>query len=120
MKAALNGVPHLSVPDGWWYEGYNGANGWLVGKETADPADEDRADAESLYETLEKTIVPLYYERDRAGVPHGWMRVVKASIRSAMTEFSARRMVKQYAERMYVPAARASVGNSSTQSGRVR
>ena len=107
MKASLNGVPHLSVRDGWWYEGYNGANGWAIGDDlkVPDTVAEDKADAEALYQLLEKEIVPLYYERDRAGVPHGWLRIVKEAIRSVVPAFCACRMLKEYTERMYIPAA---------------
>jgi len=107
MKASLNGVIHVSVRDGWWYEGYNGANGWAVGDglDIADP-EEDKADAEALYRLLEEEIVPLYYERDRNGVPHGWLHMVKEAIASTAPAFSGRRMLREYAERMYIPAAR--------------
>jgi starch phosphorylase len=109
MKAALNGVPHLSVLDGWWYEGYNGNNGWAIGEELGaqDSGDEDRVDAESLYRLLEEKIVPLYYDRDRSGVPHGWIRVAKEAIRSVVPVFCARRMLKEYTEKLYVKAAQA-------------
>jgi starch phosphorylase len=108
QKAAMNGVLNVSVLDGWWYEGYNGNNGWAVG----DPPDDlevhydDVADAEALYRLLEQQIVPLYFDRDQDGVPHGWIRMVKESIRSIVPRFSARRMVKEYGSRMYVPAIR--------------
>ena len=106
MKAAINGALHLSVRDGWWREGYNGRNGWAIGGESPadNPEDEDRADAESLYRLLEDEIVPLYYSRDRNGVPHGWMSMVKESIRSIVPVFSARRMLKDYIEQMYLAA----------------
>jgi starch phosphorylase len=107
MKASLNGVLHLSVRDGWWDEGYNGRNGWVIG----DPPDafeagtEDKIDAEAVYRLLEEEIVPLYYNRDVNGVPNGWIRMVKESIISIAPVFCARRMLKEYTERMYVPAA---------------
>ena len=108
MKAAVNGVLHLSVPSGWWYEGYNGANGWLIGDdvEAYDPNGEDKSDAEALYHILEQEIVPLYYQRDRAGVPHGWVHMVKEAIRSIVPRFCTRRMLKEYVEQIYIPAAR--------------
>ncbi|MGQ9545680.1 MAG: alpha-glucan family phosphorylase [Dehalococcoidia bacterium] len=108
MKAAVNGVLHLSVRDGWWYEGFNGANGWAIGGdvEAYNPAEEDKLDAEALYRLLEGEIVPLYYERNRAGVPVGWMRMVKEAIGSIGPVFCTRRMLKEYTERMYIPAAR--------------
>jgi glycogen phosphorylase len=108
MKAAVNGVLHLSVRDGWWHEGYNGSNGWAIGNdvESDDPTDEDSADATALYQLLEEEIVPLYYRRDRAGVPHDWIHLVKETIRSIVPFFCTRRMLKEYIEKMYVPAAR--------------
>jgi starch phosphorylase len=107
MKAAINGVPHLSVGDGWWAEGYNGRNGWLIESHT-NPDDHtatDAADAEALYTLLEEQIVPAFYERDSRQVPLRWIQVVREAIRSNLPRFSARRMVKQYITEMYAPAA---------------
>ncbi len=106
MKASLNGVLNLSVRDGWWYEGYNGKNGWAIngGDGLPNPQDEDAADADALYRLLEEEIVSLYYARDRNGVPHGWIRMVKEAMRSVAPVFCARRMMKEYTERMYLPA----------------
>lgn len=108
MKAALNGVLNLSVSDGWWHEGYNGNNGWVIGNDLtfASPEEEDKADSEAIYRLLEEEIVPLYYSRDRNGVPHGWIRMVKESISSIVPAFCARRMLKDYIEQMYLPASR--------------
>jgi starch phosphorylase len=107
MKASLNGVLHLSVRDGWWYEGYNGSNGWAIGDspDTFQPEEEDAKDAEAFYRLLEEEVVPLYYNRDRNGMPYLWIRRVKEAMRSIVPVFSARRMVKEYTERMYRPAA---------------
>ncbi len=107
QKAALNGVLHLSVLDGWWCEGYNGKNGWTIhgDSETSDSADRDKTDAGALYRLLEDKVVPLYYDRDINGVPHGWIQVIKEAIRSNAPLFSARRMAKEYTEQMYLPAA---------------
>jgi glycogen phosphorylase len=105
----LNGVLNFSVLDGWWREGYNGENGWAIGTDSvlSDAEEQDAADAESLYETLEDTIVPLYYDRDsRNDVPVGWLRMVKESIRTLAPMFSTSRMLKEYASDMYAPAAR--------------
>ena len=103
MKTAINGIPHLSVRDGWWQEGYNEANGWAIGPgpEAALSDKQDEMDAESLYRLLEEEVVPLYHDRDRTGVPHGWIRVVKEAMRSAITRFSACRMMIDYTEKMY-------------------
>ncbi|MBE9506655.1 MAG: alpha-glucan family phosphorylase [Chloroflexi bacterium] len=108
QKAAANGIPNLSMLDGWWAEGYNGANGWAIesGQTCDDPAVQDRADAEALYRLLENEVVPLFYKRDADDVPRGWVQVMKEAIRTAVPVFCTRRMVKEYAERFYVPAAR--------------
>ena len=108
MKASINGVLHLSVRDGWWYEAYNGKNGWAIGDVTVRPEEEDQHDAESLYSLLEQQIVPLFYERNRAGVPHGWVQMVKEAIRSVSPRFCGKRMLKDYTEQMYLPAYKAS------------
>jgi starch phosphorylase len=99
QKAALNGVLNFSVMDGWWREGYNGYNGWAIGDDTeySDPNQQDEADAESLYDTLENEIVPLYYtNRSADGLPGEWLARVKESIRTVVPQFSMRRMVKEY------------------------
>ncbi|MFN0084971.1 MAG: alpha-glucan family phosphorylase [Blastocatellia bacterium] len=111
QKASLNGVPHLSILDGWWYEGYQGTNGWAIDPaipEGASEEERDAADSEALYNTLSNEVVPLYFDLDSDGVPRRWIRVIKEAIRTAAPAFSARRMVKEYAERMYVPAMLAS------------
>ena len=113
MKAAVNGVPHLSTLDGWWIEGYNGKNGWAFGNTTTvagspSPEKQDEEDSNKLYEMLEQEIIPLYYEKDKEGIPHQWIQIAKEAIQSAGHAFSARRMVKEYTEKLYVPAARQS------------
>jgi starch phosphorylase len=106
MKAAINGVPHLSIGDGWWAEGFNHRNGWLIDAQSQqDHGAQDAADAEALYTLLENDIVPAFYDRDAGGIPRRWLEVVRESIISVTPRFSARRMVKQYAEKMYGPTA---------------
>jgi glycogen phosphorylase len=100
MKAALNGVPHLSILDGWWWEGFNGKNGWAIEHEETS-ANPDSSDAEKIYRALEEEIIPLYYKMYDSGVPHDWVKVMKASMKSSAAGFSARRMVKQYIEKFY-------------------
>jgi starch phosphorylase len=106
QKAGMNGVLNVSILDGWWYEGHNGNNGWAIGEPPTDldVRNDDAADADSLYRLLEEQIVPLYYDRDQNGLPHGWIRMAKESLRSIVPRFSARRMLKEYTTRMYVPA----------------
>ncbi len=106
MKAALNGVPQLSILDGWWMEGYNGKNGWAFGDDAVQEADRSAVDAESIYRLLEEKIIPLYYDIDDNGCPKGWVRVMKEAIRSNAARFSARRMVGEYVDRFYVTAIR--------------
>ena len=114
QKAALNGTPNLSVLDGWWPEGYNGANGWAFGAANyPSEREQDDADADALYSLLEEEIVPLYYQRDADGVPRGWLQIMKESIRTCAPKFSMRRMVKEYVDMMYAPAARTAAGHES-------
>lgn len=109
QKAALNGVLNFSVMDGWWREGYNGKNGWAIGedKDYEDQNKRNEADAKSLYDTLENEIIPLYYtERSSDNLPGDWIARMKESIRTLAPQFSTRRMVKEYAERLYIPLMR--------------
>jgi starch phosphorylase len=108
MKASINGVPHLSIGDGWWAEGYTGQNGWLIDgrPQQGDHDAVDAADAEALYQLLEREIVPTFYDRDAQGVPRRWLAIVRQAILSVTPRFSARRMVKQYADEMYAPVLR--------------
>ncbi len=101
MKASLNGVLNLSILDGWWIEGYNGRNGWAFGSETAARDGRDPVDASALYNLLEREVVPLYYDRGADNIPHGWVKMMKESIKSNGPRFSARRMVKEYVVRYY-------------------
>jgi starch phosphorylase len=108
MKAALNGVLNFSVLDGWWREGYNGHNGWAIGEDAPEdltPEEQDAFDANSLYDTLENEIVPLYYEQRSADdLPAEWIARMKENIRTLAGQFSTRRMVKEYMVNMYEPA----------------
>src|SRR5690242_18935728 len=92
MQARMKDVAQLRIGDGWWAEGYNGRNGWLI--ESHAPANDegatDAADAEALYHLIETEVVPAFYERDDAGIPRRWLRVVKETIRSVTPTFSTR------------------------------
>ncbi|KPK25038.1 MAG: alpha-glucan phosphorylase [Nitrospira bacterium SG8_3] len=103
MKAALNGVPHLSIMDGWWMEGFNGKNGWTFGQDESGD-NRGQADAEAIYRILEEDIIPLYYKVSDDGTPHDWVKVMKESIKSNGPRFSTRRMVKEYIEKFYTKA----------------
>ncbi len=108
QKASLNGLPNCSILDGWWEEGYTGANGWPIGerREYADDETRDEADSTALYEMLEREVVPLYFDRGLDGVPHNWVAIMKEAIRTVAPTFSMRRMVKDYVNSLYVPARR--------------
>ena len=108
MKAAVNGIVNLSVLDGWWDEGWDGSNGWAIGgRETIpDEGAQDWADAQELYRLLEHEVVPRYYERDRDGLPKAWLALARNSIRSTIWQFSTTRMLEEYTEQLYLPAAR--------------
>lgn len=108
-KAVLNGGLNLSVLDGWWNEAYDGNNGFAIGHGGMhdDPSVQYQRDAEFLYETIEKEVIPLYYDRDASGIPHNWVKMIKHAFRTLGWRFNADRMVKDYAERFYLPAASA-------------
>ena len=107
MKAAQNGVPNISVLDGWWDEGYEGDNGWAIGdrEQSPDEAAQDWSDAQDLYRLLEDELIPSYYQRESTGVPTRWTDVMRRSMGSTIWRFSTTRMLQEYAERLYLPAA---------------
>jgi starch phosphorylase len=109
QKAILNGCLNLSVLDGWWNEAYDGKNDFAIGDGGMhnDPIIQYQRDAESLYKTLEKEVIPYYYDRDTNGIPHRWVQRIKRSMQSLGWRFNADRMVKDYAEHFYLPAASA-------------
>ena len=107
MKAAANGVPNLSVLDGWWDEGWDGQNGWAIGGRDTNPDEgaQDWSDALDLYRILEEEVVPAYYERDEQGLPLRWLELMRNAMSSAVWRFSTTRMLHEYVERLYLPAA---------------
>jgi len=115
MKASMNGVLHLSIADGWWAEGYTGTNGWVIQGHPAsgDQDEQDAADAEALYDLLEREVVPAFYERDARDVPRRWVTMVKQAIVTVTPRFSARRMLKDYVANAYGPACRVSPRRST-------
>ncbi len=107
MKAAANGVVNASVLDGWWDEGFDGDNGWAIGGRESNHDEEvqDRSDAQDLYRILEGEIVPAYYERAADGLPVVWLGWMRRSMAKALWRFSTTRMLHEYAEELYLPAA---------------
>jgi starch phosphorylase len=116
QKVVLNGGLNLSVPDGWWAEAYDGFNGFAIGTgRTHSNMDvHDNRDGEELYRVLREEVIPLYYQRDRDGLPRGWIKRMKRTIRTLGWRFNADRMVMDYTLKCYVPAAG---GTSSDMSG---
>jgi len=107
MKAGMNGVLNLSVLDGWWGEGYDGKNGWAIkpASATLDEARRNHEEARTLYEILQDSVVPLYYNIGPAGYSPGWIAIAKHSIASILPRFNATRMVREYLAKFYEPAA---------------
>lgn len=108
MKAAANGAPNLSILDGWWIEGWDGANGngWGIHPFVGDEQRQDHAEAQAIYDLLEHEVVPRYYDdRDHNGVPTAWVRTMKEAIRTNAPAFSAQRMVIDYVRKLYLPAS---------------
>jgi starch phosphorylase len=96
MKASLNGLPQLSILDGWWIEGFNGRNGWAFSGKG-----EYKEDSEAIYDILEKEVIPLYYKTNDDGLPQHWVKIMKEAIKGTGPRFCSRRMVKDYAIKFY-------------------
>ncbi len=107
MKAAINGAINLSVLDGWWGEGYDGKNGWAIkpAAEGLDPALRDAEEARTLYELLQDSVIPMYYRNTSLGYSPDWVSMAKQSIASIMPRFNMQRMLTEYTEKFYAPAA---------------
>jgi starch phosphorylase len=102
MKSVLGGGLQLSVLDGWWAEGYDGRNGWAIdGRVADDHGAQDWRDAGALFDLLEREVVPMFHERDANGVPQRWVEMMRQSLITNGPRFSAARMVREYAERIY-------------------
>ncbi len=108
MKVIANGGLNFSVLDGWWAEGYDPHVGWEIGRgeDYDDYGYQDHVEAEDIYETLEREIAPLFYDRDADGLPRAWIAKAKASMTKLAPIYTTARMVREYAETYYVPAAR--------------
>jgi len=107
MKLPPNGGLNFSVLDGWWCEGYNQKNGWPIGPEIVkgSPEFQNEVDSDSLFNILENQIIPLYYAKPDGKLPSAWIQLMRESIRSVVPIFNTHRMVKEYTERLYEPAA---------------
>ena len=107
MKAALNGVLNLSILDGWWAEGYRETAGWAIGRgdEVGDPAYLDAVESQALFNLLENDVIPKFYDHKNGDHPADWVSMMKASMQLAMGKFCSLRMVGDYDDRFYIPAA---------------
>ena len=105
QKASVNGVINFSVLDGWWAEGYNQENGWTIGTnaEFTSYEEQDIADSQSMYRTLEEKIIPTYYEKDENEISEKWMKIMKNSITSTGGKYSTSRMLVDYTNKLYIP-----------------
>ena len=105
QKASVNGVINFSVLDGWWAEGYNQENGWTIGTsaEFTSYEEQDVADSQSMYRTLEEKIIPTYYDKDETGISEKWMKIMKNSITSTGGKYSTSRMLVDYTNNLYIP-----------------
>jgi starch phosphorylase len=102
MKSCLGGGLQLSVLDGWWAEAYDGSNGWAIdGAMDQDVQAQDLRDAKALFDLLERQVVPMFHERDADGVPQRWVTMMRRSLQTNGPRFSATRMVREYADRVY-------------------
>jgi starch phosphorylase len=107
MKAAINGVLNVSILDGWWCEGYAQERGWRIGngEEYKDHDYQDAVESQALYNVLENEVIPSFYDRKNGDIPGNWIEMMKASIKMAMEMFCSIRMVADYENRFYIPAA---------------
>ncbi len=122
MKLPPNGGLNLSVLDGWWCESYNGKNGWAIGAEILDGSVEfqNEVDTASLFHILETQVIPLYYAKPDGRLPIAWLQLMRESIRSVTPVFNTQRMVREYSEFMYEPAAAAGAKLSANGSAKAK
>lgn len=109
QKVVVNGLLNLSTSDGWWPEGFDGTNGWTIGpvvkERSEDAPNADLDDAQALFELLEDTVAPLFYDRDVSGVPEKWVGMIKRSMRTLAPRFNTERMLLEYFHDLYLPSA---------------
>jgi starch phosphorylase len=108
MKVVANGGINISILDGWWAEAYTPEVGWAIGSgESYDDLEyQNKVESQALYDLIEKEVVPLFYDRGHDNLPHGWIAKMKAALGRLAPVFNTNRMVRQYSERFYVPAAK--------------
>jgi starch phosphorylase len=119
MKAALNGGPNLSILDGWWDEWYDGNNGWAIPSADGveDPDKRDDIEANALYDLIEKDVAPRFYDLDDEGVPTRWIEMVRHTLKSLGPKVLSTRMVREYVELLYAPAAVSSRAMNDSYAG---
>ena len=105
QKASVNGVINFSVLDGWWAEGYDQTNGWSIGtnQEYSSYQEQDIADSESIYRTLENKIIPMFYDKNEQGISDRWVETMKNSIITTGGKYSTARMLVDYTNKLYMP-----------------
>jgi len=105
MKGSAHGTLNFSILDGWWREAYDGANGYAIGGDSnpSDVEEQDRVDSENLLRVLTEEIIPAFYDRDAAGIPRGWIRMIRKAMAGLAPRFNTRRMVREYVEKVYLP-----------------
>ncbi len=105
MKGAAHGTLNLSILDGWWREAFDGTNGFAIGGDSnpSDWEEQDRVDSENLLRVLTEEVVPAFYDRDAAGIPRGWIRMIRKAMAGLAPRFNTRRMVREYVEKIYLP-----------------
>ncbi|MDO9528169.1 MAG: alpha-glucan family phosphorylase [Syntrophales bacterium] len=122
MKVVVNGGLNFSILDGWWDEGFTGTNGWSIGegREYANLETQNLVDSQNLYDTLENSVIPSYYNRSSEGIPEKWVYIMKESISTLVPRFNTHRMLREYYEKMYLPASRRAAILSSNNYERAR
>ncbi|MDI6756560.1 MAG: alpha-glucan family phosphorylase [Endomicrobiia bacterium] len=106
MKAAVNGVLNFSILDGWWCEGFDGNNGWAIGRgeDYEDAEAQDDVESKAIYDLLEQELAPLFYNRGHGGLPRGWIKKMKDSMQTICPVFNTNRMLKDYTDKFYINA----------------
>ena len=104
MKAGCHGCLNFSILDGWWREGYDGANGFAIGPDShpASVEEQDRVDSENLYKVLTTEVIPLFFDRDAQGIPRKWIQRIRRAMVTLVPKYTTARMVKEYTENYYL------------------